>query len=231
MSRFRLIIAGALTVAIASAIVLTTAGATPKKCEIAGPTSWVFCNSAKEEMGSPAVAATGSGEKALLAGTIGGLPVKFECASSTLESELELEGKGKGTLVLHECVETAPEHCRLNAAESKRIELNFAESLTGALKKPGAPEAVFSGTGPGEEIYALEIEHQTSECAIPEGGYQITGKQKAELPNAETLSTEHEMIAKKTLSSFKIGGNPATMSMTAKVKLSSGAEWYIGLGS
>jgi hypothetical protein len=231
MSRFRLIIMCTLAVAVVSAIELAPAGASSKKCEVASPTNWVFCNGSKEEIGSPVVATSGSGGKATLVGSIGGLEAKFECKSTTMEANLELEGKGKGTLVLHECTELTPEHCKLTAEEANEIKLHFAESLTGELKKPGDPEAIFKGTGSGEEIYELVIEHATSECQIPAGGYKITGKQYTELPSAETLSTEHEIVAKKSLSEFKIGGNEASLSMTSKVKLSSGGEWYMGLGT
>ena len=83
------------------------------------------------------------------------------------------------------------------------------------------PEAAFAGTGSNEEIYNLTIEDETSGCPIPTGGYKITGKQETELPNAEESLNEHEVVAKKSLSDLKIGGNEASLSATDKVKMSS----------
>ncbi len=119
--------------------------------------------------------------------------------------------------------------------EEKEIELPFTESLTGKLEKPGKPKAVFTGTGPDEEFAAIAIEHASSECPISAGSYKITGKQDAELPEAESSLAEHEVVAKKTLSDLKIGGNEVTLSATDKVKLSSSHDgsstWYVGLGA
>jgi len=235
MSRFRLITLSLLAVSALSAIVLATAGAEEsKKCGVESPTHWAFCYSSnKEEIGSPAQKASGTGGVSTLAATIGA-EAKFECKDNTFTAELESSGKGKGTITLLDCKETTPEHCKLTAAEEKEIKLSFTESLIGKLEKPGKPEAEFSGTGPGEEIYKLEIEHETSECPIPSGGYRVTGKQDAELPKAEESLEVHEIVAKKSGSKLKVGENEASLSSTAKVKLSSSHEsapWYVGLGT
>jgi hypothetical protein len=220
-----------LAVFAVSAVILPSALAEPKKCAT-GSTHWVFCYNNNEEMSNQK--AEGSGGKAVLASTIGG-EAKFECETSTLVAELESLGKGKGTITLHKCKETLPEHCRLTAAEETAIELPFAESLSSEYKKGVLPEAAFAGTGSGEEIYDLTIEHETSACLIPIASYKITGKQETELPNAEESLTEHEIVAKKSLSDMKIGGNEATLSATDKVKMSSSHggsfAWYVGLGN
>jgi hypothetical protein len=214
-----------------SAVVLPSALAEPKKC-VTGATHWAFCYNSNEEMSNQLV--EGSGGTAILASTIGG-EAKFECETSTLTAELESLGKGKGTLTLHTCKETLPEHCKLSAAEKTEIKLAFAESLSGEFKKEVPPEAAFAGTGSGEEIYNLMIEHETSACPIPAGKYKITGKQETELPNAEESLTEHEIVAKKSLSDLKVGGNAASLSATDKVKMSSShggsLAWYVGLGN
>jgi hypothetical protein len=231
MSRTRLIVLALLAVFAASAIVLPSALAEPKKCAT-GSTHWVFCYNNNEEMSSQK--AEGSGGKAVLASSLGG-EAKFECQTSTLVAELESLGKGKGTIALHTCKETKPEHCRLTEAEETEIKLPFVESLTSEYKKGVPPEAAFAGTGSGEEIYNLTIEDETSGCVIPTGTYTITGKQETELPKAEESLTEHEIVAKKSLSDMKIGGNEATLSATDKVKMSSSHggsfAWYVGLGN
>jgi hypothetical protein len=231
MSRTRLMILALLATFALSAVVLPSALAEPKKCAT-GSTHWVFCYNNNEEMSSQKV--EGSGGKAILASSLGG-EAKFECETSTLTAQLESSGKGKGTITLHTCKETKPEHCRLTAAEEKSIELPFVESLTSEYKKGVEPEAAFAGTGSNEEIYNLTIEHETSACPIPAGGYTITGKQETELPKAEESLTEHEIVAKKSLSDMKVGGNEASLSATDKVKMSSShggsSAWYVGLGN
>ena len=121
MSRSRLIPLSLLAAFAVSAVVLPSALAEPKKCAT-GSTHWVFCYNNNEEMSLQK--AEGSGGKAVLASTAGG-ESKFECETSTLTAELESLGKGKGTLTLHTCKETKPEHCRLTAAEEKEIKLPF----------------------------------------------------------------------------------------------------------
>ena len=231
MSRTRLMILALLAAFAVSAIVLTPALAEPKKCAT-GSTHWVFCYNNNEEMSSQKV--EGSGGTAILASSLGG-EAKFECETSTLVAELESLGKGKGTLTLHKCKETKPEHCKLSAAEEKEIELAFTMSLSSEFKKEVPPEGAFAGTGSGEEIYNLTIEHETSACVIPVGKYKITGKQETELPKAEESLAEHEIVAKKSLSNLKVGGNEASLSATDKVKMSSShggsSAWYVGLGN
>ncbi len=230
MSRTKFIVSVLLAAFALSAIVLTPALAEPKKCG-AGSTHWDFCYNNNEEISKQAV--EGSGGKAILASTVGG-EAKFECETTTLVAELKSSGKGGGTLTLHKCKETKPEHCKLTAAEEKEIELPFAVSLS-EFKKEIPPEATFAGTGGAEEIYNLEIEHESNECTIPAGKYKITGKQGTELPKAEESVTEHEIVAKKLLSNLKIGGNEASLSATDKVKMSSSHggsfAWYVGLGN
>jgi hypothetical protein len=231
MSRTRLMILALLAVFGVSAVVLPSALAEPKKCAT-GSTHWVFCYNSGEEMSKQLV--EGSGGKAILASTIGG-EAKFECETSTLVAELDSLGKGGGTLTLHTCKETMPEGCKLSAAEKTEIKLAFAETLSGEYKKGVPPEAAFAGTGENEEIYNLMIEHETSACPIPGGKYKITGKQETELPNAEESLTEHEIVAKKSLSDLKVGGNAASLSATDQVKMSSShggsSAWYVGLGN
>jgi hypothetical protein len=239
MSRTRLIptvllAAFALSV-VALAVVEAGAGAEePKKCGVASPTTWAFCyGGTKEEIGTPAQLASGSGGVAILAATIGS-EVKIECKENTLTAELKSSGKGGGTLTLLKCKETKPLHCKITAAEEKEINIPLKEALTGKLETPGTPEAVFTGTGAGEELITLELERETTECPVTAGQYKVTGKQNAELPKAEEALVEHEFIAKKSGSNFKIGGNEATLSVADKLKLSSpheGATWYIGLGT
>lgn len=230
MSRSRLISLSLLAAFALSAVVLTPALAEPKKCGVPSPTHWAFCYNNGEEMTSQK--AEGSGGTAILAATIGG-EAKFECESSTLVAELESSGHGKGAITLHKCTELKPKHCRLTGEEEKEIELQFAESLTGKLEK-GKSQAEFAGTGSYEEIYKLTIEEETNECMIA-GSYTVNGKQGAELPNAESSLTEHEVVATKLLSKLKVGGNNASLTSTDKLKLSSSHDgssaWYVGLGA
>jgi hypothetical protein len=219
------------------AIVLAPAGAEEtKKCGVPSPTHWAYCyGGTNEEMGKPSVQdASGTGGKAVMTGTIGGVSASFECASSSLGAEFESGGKGKGKVILTECKETAPAHCRLSLSEENEIEMHFSQSFAGKVEKSGKPEAVLSGTGGGEEIYDMELEDETSACQIPAGGYKITGKQTSEPLKAETSATEQELVISKSGSDFKIGGNEVTLSDTFKVKLTGthgGASWYLGLGA
>jgi hypothetical protein len=233
MSSLRLITLGLLAALAVSAVALAPAGAEEsKKCGVSSPTRWVFCYNNKEEFSGPQNV-EGTGGVSILAATIGAAEAEFECKEVKLVAELEAEGKGGGTITLSKCKETKPAHCKLSNAEEKEIKLKFAESLIGKLEK-GKSETELSGTGPSEEISKLNIEHETSECAIVAGGYKVTGKQDAELPSVETLLVEHEVVAAKSGSHFKIGGNEASLSSTIKIKLSTthvGETWYVGLGT
>jgi len=234
MSRSRLISLGLLVAFALSAVVLAPALAEEsKKCGVPTPTRWVFCYGNGEEMGKPVQTISGTGGVAKLTATIGA-EARFECKENSLVAELESGGKGGGTITLLKCKETKPLHCRLTAAEEKEVKLSFTESLIGKLEK-GKSEAEFTGTGSGEEVINLEIEDETSECSIPAGKYKVTGKQDAELPNAEEHLTEHEIVATKAGSKLKVGGNEASLSSTTKVKMSSSHEgswaWYVGLGT
>ena len=231
MSRTRSISLSVVGALVLSGVVLVPAAVGgPKTCGSAS-TNWVYCYGNNEEMSKQLV--EGSGGAAALTATIGGGEAKFECKTSTLTAELESSGKGGGRIALHECSESKPKHCRLTAAEEKEIELPFAESLTGKLEA-GKAEAVFTGTGPAEEIYDITLEAETGECTDA-GSYSITGKQGTELPGAETSAEVHEIVATKSLSKLKIGGNSASLTSTDKVKMSSShggsLDWYVGLGS
>ncbi len=236
MSRSRLIslsLLAGLGVLALSAVVLAPAlaGGSPK-CGEPGDTAWVFCYNNKEEMGTPAAQdVSGTGGVSILAATIGAAEAEIECKEDSLAAELESSGKGKGTLTLLKCKEIKPLHCRLTAAEEKEIKLHFTESLIGT----GKPQAQFVGTGPEEEFYNLEIEHESSGCTIPAGGYKVIGKQDAELPKAAESLSEHEVVVEKSGSYLYVGGNEASLSGTAKVKMSSSHEgssaWFIGLGT
>jgi hypothetical protein len=235
MSRTRLTLTALIGVLALSAVVRATAGAEePKKCGVASPTTWAFCYGVtNEEIGAPSQVVSGHGGTAVLAATIG-TEVKIECKENTLEAEMKSSGKGGGTLTLLKCKETKPLHCKITEAEEKEVKILLKQSLMGKLEKPGTPEAVFAGAGEGEALVTLNIEDETTECGVPAGGYKVNGKQNAELPKAEEASVEHEFVAKKSLSNFKIGGNEATLSLTDKVKLLSpheGATWYVGLGT
>lgn len=232
MSRTRLISLGVLVVVALSAIVLAPAMAEPKKCGVPSPTHWAFCyGSGNEEMTLQKV--DGSGGAASLT-VMFGSEAKFECESNTVVAELEASGKGGGKITLHKCKETTPEHCKLTTAEEKEIELPFGESLTGKLESPGKPKTVLAGGQPGEEFASIGIEDATSACTIPAERYKVTGQQNAELPSAGESLVEHEIVAKKSLSNLKVGGNEASLSATAKIKLLSpheGSTWYVGLGN
>lgn len=233
MSRFRLISLCLLAAFALGAVVLAPAGAEEsKKCGVEGPSHWVYCYNSNEEIGNPVQDVSGTGGKATMVAKMGA-EVRIECEESTMTAELEPEGTGGGTLTLHNCKETKPAFCTLTKAEEKEIPLQFAATLTGELS-PGEVEADFSGTGPEEEIYKLQIEDETSECSIPEGGYKVTGKQKTELPSGESSLVEHEIVAKKSGSELQVGESKASLSTKLKVKLSStneGASWYVGLST
>jgi hypothetical protein len=233
MSRFRLISLCLLAAFSLAAVLLAPAGAEePKKCGVESPSHWVYCYSNNDEIGNPVQDVSGTGGLVTMVANMG-VEVRIECEKSTLAAELEPEGTGGGTLTLHNCEETNPAFCRLTKAEEKEIALQFAATLTGELS-PGHVVADFSGTGVGEEIYELQIEDETSECAIPEGNYKITGKQKTELPSGESSLVEHEIVAKKSGSEWKIGESKATLSTKLKVKLSStheGESWHVGLST
>jgi hypothetical protein len=232
MSRFRLISLCLLAALAVGAVVLAPAGAEePKKCGVESPTHWVFCYSSKEEIGKPVQAITGTGGTAKVVASIP-TETKIECEKSSLAGDLEPEGTGGGTLTLSKCKMTKPAHCRLTEAEESQIQLDFATSLSGKLKA-GDVEAAFAGTGPAEEIYVLTVDENGGECAEA-GSYVVNGKQATELPSAESSLVEHEMVTRKTGSTFKIGEYNATLTTTLKVKLSSthvGEGWYVGLGT
>lgn len=235
MKRFRSITVGLLVVSAVSAIMLTSAGAEgPKKCGVASPTHWAYCyGSNNEEMGGTTQDASGTGGIGVLDADIGGASATFECSSTSVTEELEAEGKAKGTMKLSGCKETAPAHCVLTEQEEEEIKLPFKGTLTGKLEKGGKPEAVMAGTGSGEEIGIITIQHSSTECPIPAEGYKVAGKQNVEIKNAEEALGEHEQVATKAKSDFGIGGNSASLEGTDQVKLKTtheGAAWYLGLG-
>jgi|HubBroStandDraft_4_1064222.scaffolds.fasta_scaffold34782_2 hypothetical protein len=234
MSRTRLISLGVLAALVLSGIVLTPALAGGGKCGEPGFTHWVFCyGSSNEEMGSPVQKISGTDGVSILEGKIGGSTAKVECKKGTFGAEIGLSGTGKGTDHFSECKLLKPTACRLTTAEEENIQGSFTAVLIGKLEVPGKPEAEFTGSGTSEEITTIEIENKTSECADA-GNYSISGKQDLELPEAEKKLVEHEFAAKKTGSNLKLGGEPASLSSTAKLKLLSpheGATWYIGLGT
>jgi hypothetical protein len=235
MSRFRLIPLCLLAALALSGVVMAPAGAEePKKCGVESPTYWAFCyGSNNEEIGNPIQDVSGTSSKAVLAATISAAEAKFECKEVRFAAELKPEGKGGGAVTLLKCKETKPEYCKLTAEEEREITLHFSESLIGKIEKPGKPEAQLTGTGSGEEVGILYVEHETSECSIVSGGYRVTGKQDIELPHAEESLSEHELVARKSGSYLKIGENEASLSSTLKVKLTTtheDAAWYVGLG-
>lgn len=225
---------GLLVVSVFSAIVLASAGAEePKKCGVPSPTHWAYCYGSTNEEVSTAQVASGTGGTAKLVANIGGAEAKFECSSTSITEELEAGGKHGGTLKLFGCKETKPAHCVLTAAEEKEIELLFKGSLIGALEKPGKPEATIGGTGSAEEIGKITIQHSSTECSIPAEAYTVNGKQYVEIKKPEEALTEHELVATKANSDFKIGENNASLEGTDKIKLTGsheGATWYIGEG-
>ncbi len=235
MKRFRSITVGLLVVSAVSAFALASAGAEgPKKCGVTGPTHWAYCyGSNNEEMGGTKQTASGTGGTAELVADLNGAEAGFECGSNSIAEELEAGGKAKGTMKLSGCKETEPADCELTETEEHEIKLPFTASLTGKLETPGKPEAVMTGTGSGEEVGKITIRHAGSECPIPAGSYTVTGKQDVEVKNPEEALSEHEQVATKAKSHFKIGENSASLEGAAKVKLTGsneGATWYYGLG-
>lgn len=234
MKRFRSIIVGLLVVSAVSAIVLASAGAEePKKCGVASPTHWAYCYGASNEEVSGVQDASGTGGTAKLVADIGGAEAKFECTSTSILEEFEAGGKHGGRLKLFGCKETNPAHCVLTEAEEEEIQLLFKGSLTGKLEKPGKPEATMAGTGGAEEIGKITIQHSNTECPIPAEAYKVDGKQYVEIKNPEEALTEHELVATKANSDFKVGENSASLEGADKVKLTGsheGATWYIGEG-
>jgi len=234
MKRFRSITVGLLVVSVLSAVALASAGAEePKKCGVASPTHWGYCyGSNKEEMGATTQKASGTGGTGKLVASLNGAEAKFECSSTSIAEELEAGGKAKGTMKLLGCTETKPANCVLTEAEEREIKLPFAGSLTGKLETPGKPEVVMAGTGSGEEVGKITIEH-AGECPIPANTYAVTGKQYVEVKKAEEALVEHEQVATKANSDFKVGENSASLEGADKVKLTGsheGATWYLGLG-
>lgn len=234
MKRFRSITVGLLVVSAVSAIMLTSAGAEgPKKCGVASPTHWAYCyGSNNEEMGGTTQDASGTGGTGKLVARLNGAEAKFECSSTSISEELKAGGKAGGTMKLFGCKETKPANCVLTKAEEKEIELPFAGSLIGKLEKSGDPEAVMAGTGSGEEVGTITIEH-AGECPIPADTYTVTGKQYVEVTKAEEALATHEQVATKANSDFKVGENSASLEGTDTVKLTTtneGATWYLGLG-
>jgi hypothetical protein len=234
MKRFRSIIAGLLVVSALGAIALAPAGAEePKKCGVSSPTHWAYCyGSNNEEIGGTTQKASGTGGTGKLAANLNGAEAKFECSSTKITEELEAGGKAKGTMKLLGCKETKPANCVLTEAEEREIKLPFTGSLTGKLETPGNPEAIMAGTGAGEEVGIIYIEH-AGECSIPAGGYTVTGKQYVEVKKPEEALAEHEQVATKLNSDFKVGENSASLEGTDKVRLTGsheGASWYIGEG-
>jgi hypothetical protein len=229
MSRTKLILLALLAVFVLSAFVLVPALASGgAKCGETGFTKWVFCyGSTSEEIGSPVQKISGTDGASVMEAKIGGSTAKIECKKGALEAEIELSGVGKGTDHFSECTLVKPAVCRITTAEEENIQGSFTAILI------GKSEVEFTGSGGGEEVTGIEIENKTSECADA-GSYLIKGKQDIEITEPEKKLTEHEFIAKKTGSNMKLGSEPASMSVTSKVKLlppHEGGTWYVGLGN
>jgi hypothetical protein len=83
------------------------------------------------------------------------------------------------------------------------------------------------GAGPSEEFTTITI--SGSSCVVA-NTYTVTGLQTIELPGGETALGEHEFVAKKSGSKIKLGAEPASVSTSAVVHLTSGGAFLIMLG-
>lgn len=217
MTRFRLVMLGLLTaLAVSSA---ASASASAASCS--GGTVWLFCNDAGTVLTSGG--AEGLGGLAVLASKVGTTEVKIEWPKVDVEVYFIIP---PGVFIVRVRFlfgkVVKPANCVLSAAAEREI------SATGEGTLETGSTALLKGLGAGQELTSIALEG--SGCSVA-GTYTLTGKQHLELPEGEVTLVEHEIVAKKAGSELKFGVEPASLSNTSKVKLSSGLAWLTMLGS
>jgi hypothetical protein len=226
MSWLRLILTGLSAAVTLTAVASTSASAEVPLCKEGEPTLAVCSGS--HQLGSPPVPFSGTGGVSLVAATIGGAEVKLECKIFEVKGNFTLLGQGEGSIVLFECKMILPANCKLTAPEEEKIEMKSIGAMIGTM---GSAKVEFTGQGPGEQFYMIEIPSGGG-CAIA-GKYTVTGKQDCELPKIEEELVEHEVICKKSGSKLKAGTEAVTISGKSQNVHTTGSftglKWYVGL--
>ena len=200
MARLRLLLLGLLAVLAVGAV--ASASASADSCT--GGSHWVFCNDNQEPLLNETV--LGLSSTSVLASRIGGSEFKFECADDHFAATLEHLGGFSGLILFLNCTETLPTGCKLSTKQEKEIDAIFTAQLE------GTELATFTGNkGDGKGFTTLEV----TSCAI-EGTYEVSGSQMVELPEGGKPKVEHEMVAKKSQSSLRLGFEKASFSSTEK---------------
>lgn len=206
-----------LAVAAAGAVGVSSASA--ETCT--GGSHWVACT----WPGNVPIVhelALGLGGLSVLAGTIGGAEVKAHCPDAHSHGELTLLGEGSGAFVFLGCKLEKPAGCKLSAAQEKEVEAQFT------TKQESATLATLSGSGPGEEFLNVTIESMPGETCVSTGQFSVTGKQMVESPTGGEGKVEQEVVAKKSESLLKVGGNSMSLSSKGEVHLggaNKGSAW------
>jgi hypothetical protein len=140
---------------------------------------------------------------------------------------LTLLGKGSGVFIFLGCRIEKPAGCKLSAAQEVKLEANFT------TQQESATLATLTGSGPGEEFISVTIENKPGETCAATGSYTITGKQMVESPTGAEGKVEQEVVAKKSESLLKAGGNSVSLSSKGEVHLGGadkGSAWLAMAG-
>jgi len=215
MSRFRLILLSLFAVFAFSALASASASAA---CSDGGIKS-VFCFHTNVEIHEEL--ALGTVHLSLLSGVLGSTTTKIHCKDGTFHGKILLLGLGTGVISYLGCTVEKPASCTV----AQPIVANVHALLSsGVMPATGT----FTGTGANEKYTSITLE---GESCVVKGTFEVNGSQLVEFPEGETSKVKHEIVANKTGSHLKFGGNTASYSGTALIHLASELPWLIMLGT
>lgn len=215
MSRVKLIVLSALTVAMVSAVASASASA--------------FEYQVNEAAVVAAQKIEGTSGVSLLESEILGVKVIIECKKDTTLGELLKEGKSVGEIKFTECklfeITKSPKFKKV-ALTACTITEPIVAKFTDQLE--GDPKEKFTGSGgaAGEEIFA---EITIGVCAL-KGTYKAKGAVQCGLPESEVEEAEHEIdctngSTKAGGYTLTLGGKEAKFQSHEKIKLVAGGNF------
>jgi hypothetical protein len=169
----------------------------------------------------------GSGGISILAGTLGGAEAKLQCTTGNIHGKQLLLGAGSGRHSFFSCKFEKPAGCKLSAAQESKLEASFI------YQEESATLALLTGAGTSEEFVSLEIENKPGETCVVTGTFPITGRQMVEMPTGGEGKVNQEIVAKKSESFLKFGGNAASLSFKVEIHLGGsniGSAWLVMTG-
>jgi hypothetical protein len=213
MSRVRVILLSLFAVFAVSAVASASASATPE-CE------------PPEEGGDYAVCVQHEGVQkeyegeitndnhavnSVLKGTVLGFATELTGTTAVAKLQAEDSGASKGEITFTNVTVVKPAKCIVK----EPIVAKFTAQLA---TPPAAITDLFKGSGAEETFAEIEFKDKGTEvCPLKNQTFKVKGTQKAEFDaGIETITENHEVIAKASGSNLKLGPNAATFEATFK---------------